>query len=203
MYLRQGAFSTAIPVLERGNAIAQSYSPVASPVNEAHLGYALALSGRVSEAIPFLEHAVEQAIATRLLFYHSLWVAWLSEAHLLARNVERAHTLALQALNLSRNRKERGHQAWALRLLGEIFKQERAPEVEQAEVYYQQALTLATELGMRPLQAHCHLGLGTLYSQIGRVEQARDALTTAIELYRTMGMTFWLPEAEGALACLK
>ena len=53
---------------------------------------------------------------------------------------------------------------------------------------------------MRPLQAHCHRGLGTLYATIGQQEQARAALTTAIELYRAMDMTFWLPQAEAALA---
>ena len=72
--------------------------------------------------------------------------------------------------------------------------------VEQAEAHYRQALALADELGMRPLLAHCHLGLGTLYAKIGRREQARAALSTAIELYRAMDMTFWLPQAEAALA---
>jgi hypothetical protein len=51
-----------------------------------------------------------------------------------------------------------------------------------------------------PLQAHCHYGLGTLYRQTGRDALARAALSTAIALYRAMDMTFWLPEAEGALA---
>ena len=64
----------------------------------------------------------------------------------------------------------------------------------QAAPSYQQALALADELGMRPLQAHCHLGLGTLYAAIGQREQARTALSTAIEMYRGMEMTFWLPE---------
>jgi hypothetical protein len=53
---------------------------------------------------------------------------------------------------------------------------------------------------MRPLQAHCYLGLGWLYSQTGRGELARAALTAAIDLYRAMEMTFWLPQAEAALA---
>ena len=65
---------------------------------------------------------------------------------------------------------------------------------------YHQALTLATALGMRPLQAHCHLGLGTLYATTGRREQAGAALSTAINLYRAMEMTFWLPQAEAVLA---
>jgi Flp pilus assembly protein TadD len=63
-----------------------------------------------------------------------------------------------------------------------------------------QALTLAEELGMRPLQAHCHRGLGTLYAKIDSREQARTALATAIALYRAMDMTFWLPQTEAALA---
>jgi hypothetical protein len=52
---------------------------------------------------------------------------------------------------------------------------------------------------MRPLQAHCHLGLGTLHTQVNRPEQARAELSTAIALYRAMAMTFWLPRAEAAL----
>ena len=71
---------------------------------------------------------------------------------------------------------------------------------KQAEAFYRQALALADELGMRPLQAHCHRGLGTLYVKIGQREQACAALSTAIEMYQTMEMTFWLPEAEVALA---
>jgi hypothetical protein len=69
--------------------------------------------------------------------------------------------------------------------------------------YYRQAIALAEDLGMRLLVAHCHLGLGTLYATLGRPEQARPELTAAIELYRAMDMTFWLPQAETALAPLQ
>ena len=68
------------------------------------------------------------------------------------------------------------------------------------ENHYQQALALVAEIGMRPLQAHCHRGLGTLYATTGQWEQARTALSTAMALYRDMDMTFWLPQAETALA---
>ena len=53
---------------------------------------------------------------------------------------------------------------------------------------------------MRPLLAHCHRGLGTLHAQMGQAEQARAALATAIDLYRTMDMAFWLPQTEAVLA---
>jgi tetratricopeptide (TPR) repeat protein len=74
------------------------------------------------------------------------------------------------------------------------------PDVAPAEAHYQQALALAEALGMRPLQAHCHFGLGTLYAKNGRPEQARAELSTAIALYRSMDMVFWLPQAEVMLA---
>jgi hypothetical protein len=111
--------------------------------------------------------------------------------------------LAGQALELSRTFTERGHQVWALRLLGEIAAHRDPPAVEQAEVSYQQAVALAEALGMRPLLAHCHLGLGMLYARLGRQGQACTALSAAIELYRAMDMTFWLPQAEAALASLR
>jgi tetratricopeptide (TPR) repeat protein len=95
---------------------------------------------------------------------------------------------------------ERGREAWLLRFLGEIVTRRDPLALDHAASYYQQALAIATELGMRPLQAHCHYGLGTLYSQMDRVEKACAALSTAIDLYRDMDMTFWLPEAEAALA---
>ena len=96
--------------------------------------------------------------------------------------------------------KERGHEAYALRLLGEFHARHAFPEVEAAATHYHQALTLAEELGMRPLQAHCHLGLGTLFTRTGQQEQAHAELSMAIALYRAMDMYFWLPQAEAALA---
>ena len=106
---------------------------------------------------------------------------------MLAGRLGEAHALAEQALVLAREHQERGHQAYALRLLGEIAARRDPPAVEEAEAYYRQALTLADDLGMRPLLAHCHLGLGTLYAMTGEREQARTTVVAAIALYRSMG----------------
>ena len=84
---------------------------------------------------------------------------------MLAGRLEEAHTLAERTLALARQHQERGHQAYALRLLGDIAARREPSEVEQAEAHYRQALALAEELGMRPLQAHCHRGLGVLYAE--------------------------------------
>jgi class 3 adenylate cyclase/tetratricopeptide (TPR) repeat protein len=201
--LRKGDFHRAISVLERGlglcraKNISQWFPPVASA-----LGYAYALSGRVAGAVSLLEEALEQAATIRQLFHHALWMVYLGEAYLLAGRRDDAVQLAGRALDLCCERKERGHQTWALRLLSEIHAQQEPPEVERAEDTYQQAMTLAEELGMRPLQAHCHLGLGMLFARLGRREQARTELSGAIELYRAMDMTFWPDRAEAALAAL-
>jgi tetratricopeptide (TPR) repeat protein len=138
----------------------------------------------------------------RTVFGHVVSVVRLSEASHLAGRVEDARQLAARALDLARAHKERGHQAWAHRLLGESLAQGDAVEVAQAAEHYRQARVLAGELGMRPLLAHCHLGFGTLYSQVGRREQARAELATAMALYRSMAMTFWLSRAETALVSM-
>ena len=72
--------------------------------------------------------------------------------YLLAGNLEEARALAERALGLSRTHKARGNEAWALRLLGEIALQGYPSNVDQAELYYRQALSLADALGMRPLR---------------------------------------------------
>jgi tetratricopeptide (TPR) repeat protein len=122
------------------------------------------------------------------------------EAYLRAGCVEEAHRLTQRELETARHHNMRGQEARALRLLGEIARHRDPPDVGPAEAHYQRALALAEELGMRPLQAHCHLGLGTLYATTGQREQARAEVSAAIALYHAMDMTFWLPQAEAALA---
>jgi tetratricopeptide (TPR) repeat protein len=125
---------------------------------------------------------------------------WLSEVCRLTGCDEEAWQHARQALDLARRQKDRGGEALALHQLGVIYAHARSPDAVQAKAHYQQALVLADELGMRPLQAHCHRSLDLLYAMVNRQYQAYAALTTAIELYRAMNMTFWLPQAEATLA---
>jgi len=168
----------------------------------ASLSVAYILGGRGIDAVPLLTQAIEmeQTLPTELIVYQVHYSLSLGEAHLLAGRLEAAQARAERALALTRAHQERGNEAYALRLLGDIAVRREPPEVEAAEGHYRQALALADELGMRPLQAHCHRGLGTLYTATGQREQARTALSTAIALYRAMEMTFWLPQTEAALA---
>jgi tetratricopeptide (TPR) repeat protein len=197
LVLLRGDLPQAIVILERALAHCRATDNALFLHTIAmHLGVAYALSGRIPEALLLFEEVVEQAMGTQQ------WTAPIrkGEGYLLAGNLEEASSLAERALALSRTHKARGNEAWSLRLLGEIALHGHSPDIVQAETHYQQALTLAEALGMRPLVAHCHLGLGRLYHQIGQREEARVALSTAIDLYRAMDMTFWLPQAEAALA---
>jgi tetratricopeptide (TPR) repeat protein len=198
--LRHGDLPQALPVLERALDLAQwAHLQILLPQVTAFLGAAYALAGRTAEALPLLEQAIEQAVAMRFMFDHALRVVWLGEAYLHAGQPDEAYAQAQRALEFSRAHQERGHEAYALRLLGEVAAHRTPPAAKQAEAHYRQSLTLADELGMRPLQAHCHRGLGTLYTTRGQLAQAHAELSTAIALYRAMEMTFWLLQTEAAL----
>jgi tetratricopeptide (TPR) repeat protein len=195
--LRHGDLPRALPLLERAVGICQDADlPFYFPPMAALLGAAYTLAGRVTEAMPLLT----QAITIGRVDFQTLSSLSLGETQMLAGRLEEAHALAERALAHARAHQERGHQAYAMRLIGEIVARREPPDIEQAEAYYRHALTLAEALGMRPLQAHCHCGLGTLYAKMDRGEQVRAELSTAIDLYRAMQMTFWLPQAEAALA---
>jgi tetratricopeptide (TPR) repeat protein len=199
--LRQGDLPRALPLLEQAMALCQDVDvPIYFPWMGADLGAAYTLDGRVADAMPLLTRAMEQAVTAAMVVTQALCSLSLGEAHMLDDRLEEAYAIAEQALAYARAHQERGNEAYALRLLGAIAAHVAPPDVDAATVHYRQALALAEELGMRPLQAHCHHGLGTLYATVGQKAQARAALTTALELYRAMDMTFWLPQAETALA---
>ncbi len=196
--LRKGDLDKAIPILERILALVQAgnFSTWFGTI-ESSLGYAYALSGRMGEALPLLERAM-----ARERGYYRRRLAYLSEAYLREGRFEEAIRLAHQFLHRSRTRNERGYEAWALRLLGEIASHQDPPEVEKAEDHYHQSLALAAELGMRPLVAQAHLELGSLYRRAGQRAKAREHLTIATGSFREMEMGFWRERAEAGLKAL-
>jgi tetratricopeptide (TPR) repeat protein len=122
-----------------------------------------------------------------------LFLVYLGEVRLLAGRLEDARAFAARALTFARERGQRGYEAWALRLLGEVTA--RRESRGQADGHYHDALALAEELGMRPLIAHCYLGLAKLYRRTGKRHDAQECLTTATMMYREMDMRFWLDQA--------
>jgi tetratricopeptide (TPR) repeat protein len=166
------------------------------PFAASALGAAYTHAGRLAEALPLLEESVERATSMKLKANQSIRLVRLAEAHVRAGRPESAFPLAAQALDLAQEQRERGHEAHAIRLLASIEVEREAPALDRAEEGYRKALALAEQLGMRPLQAHCHLGLGRLYRRTGNAEVAAAEVAAARDLYRTMGMTFWLHETE-------
>jgi tetratricopeptide (TPR) repeat protein len=199
--LRQGDLPRALPRLERAMGICQDTDfSLFFPLIAAALGAAYTLAGRVIDAVRLLTQTMAQSMSTAWVGPQVVCRLSLGKAQLLAGRLEEAHTLAERARVLAGEHQQHGSQAYALHLLGEIVARREPLDVAQAEAYYQQALALAEELGMRPLQAHCHQGLGTLYATTGQREQARTELSTALEMYQSMNMPFWLPQAEALLA---
>jgi predicted protein tyrosine phosphatase len=86
-----------------------------------------------------------------------------------------------------------------LHLLGDIAAQPDRFDPESGEAHYRQALALAESRGMRPLVAHCHRGLGTLYRRTDKRQQADEHLVTATTMYREIDMPYWLEAAEAEL----
>jgi tetratricopeptide (TPR) repeat protein len=197
--LRRGDLRRAIPLLERSVELCRGIpAEHLIDVSAAHLGYAYVLSGRLPDGVALLEEALADPAVTGIA-NHPLFLAYLGEAHLRAGRRDEALTVARRALDLAHRQKERGNEAWVLRLLGEITAQADPPDLPFADAHYRQALALAEPRGMRPLVAHCHLGLGALYWRAGDAAKAQEDLTTARNMYREMGMTFWLEKAEAVL----
>jgi DNA-binding NtrC family response regulator/tetratricopeptide (TPR) repeat protein len=197
LQLARGDLRDAVRLLERGAAVSHEWNvTLLSVLNTGRLGYAYVLLGRTAEGIPLLEQALSAIGTMGFGEFQSRFVVYLAEAYILADRLEDALEFAGRALTFARQGGHRGYEAWALRLLGDVTGRRDPPDL--AEGHYRDALALAEELGMRPLVAHCHLGLGKLFGRTGTREQAREHVATATTLYRDMGMTYWLEQAEAA-----
>jgi DNA-binding NtrC family response regulator/class 3 adenylate cyclase/tetratricopeptide (TPR) repeat protein len=159
----------------------------------AQLGEASEALGRLRESEQLLERRVAKGIvAYRGWEYHAL-----GRACLLLGRLDEAWTLGDRAVASCLS--QPGYAAHALHLLGDVATHPDQFDAERGEARYRQALALAGQLGMRPLVAHCHLGLGKLYRRTGKREQAQKHLAAATTMYREMGMRFWLEQAEAEM----
>jgi class 3 adenylate cyclase/tetratricopeptide (TPR) repeat protein len=192
--VRQGEFEAAIGVLGRGFATSQQV-PLLRPPIAADLGLAYARCGRMTEGLSHLDAAVEGATSMGRLSRLPLLLVKCGEIHLLAGEPGEARRLATAALRLATEQKERGNVVYAKHLLAEICALAQSAAVE-AERYYLDALALATELGMRPLAARCHAGLGRLYARGMAPAKASGHLESAMTMYRDMAMPFWQEQVE-------
>jgi tetratricopeptide (TPR) repeat protein len=161
LYLAQGDLEAAIRVLERGLALCRaSGSRDWLPTIAGALGEAYAYAGRLAQGLALVEEALQDDLSTGALSHYLPRARQLSAVYLLAGRLVEARSHVDQALDLARRHQERGYEAHMLFQLGAVHAHASPPDVQRAEACYREALTLAEQLGMRPLQAHCHRGLG-------------------------------------------
>jgi tetratricopeptide (TPR) repeat protein len=193
-HLYRGEFTSAIELLQPTLELCESLAiGMWIPPYAACLGYAFALRGQLGNARTMLRYALDLA-PTRNRVLEATWLAWLGELQLLCGDVREAATTARASLDLARSRGERGNEALALKLHGDVAAAERESAVDSGNAY-RAALALAEPLEARPLLAHCHTGLARLYGNTEKREQAKQHLETATTMYRDMGMTYWLEKA--------
>ncbi len=198
LHLRKGEWATARSVIEHGIAALRKGNIVAGlPTMVAASAWVLAQVGEASEALTRLREGellleCPAAWGGVLMPYQSM-----GRAALLLDRLDEAQSLGERAVTYSPFRQ--GDEAHALHLLGDIATHPDRFDAESGEAHYCKALALAEPRGMRPLIAHCHLGLGKLYRRTGQREQAHEHLTIATTLYREMDTQFWLEQAEAEM----
>ena len=197
--LEQGDLASALHAFENGMALIRRRN-VADPNIISGLGYVYALSGRLAEALPLLEASiVGEASISAMGLGLAVRLTRLAEAYLLAGRTAEAADRAGSAVDLARKHKERANEALALRAFAEIMVQSDRPDAGSALRHYEASLALAQEIGMRPLTAHGHFGLGKLYVRAGKRQQAAEQLAIATTIYRELGMNAWVARSEQAL----
>jgi class 3 adenylate cyclase/tetratricopeptide (TPR) repeat protein len=200
-YLIHGKLDQSINMLEKALTLCREADVLAAfTFTAASFVHAQSLLGHPDHALPVLEEALRLQKASLSMVPSSYPLTALAEAFRLKGDTKKAIEKAEEALSIFRQKGERGFAAWAHYYVAKIKSEERSEQMEQAFHPYLQAREQAKQLGMRPLLAHCHMGLGQLYLKRGRSEEARPELTAALDLYRSMGMSFWVPQAESSLA---
>lgn len=179
----------ASQLLERATAECQRWRiGVLTPLIRALLGHVTAQFGRVEEGIKLLEQAVVEYRSTGMEHFLSIGMVQLGQAYLLADQTDKARESADHAILLAGRRGERGFEAWALYLHGQVAARRDGPGASIAIAQFRKAMTQACDLGMRPLIAHCNSAVGVQLAAAGQVGIAREHQAVADTLYRTMGM---------------
>jgi tetratricopeptide (TPR) repeat protein len=199
LYVRKGELENAVPLLERALDLTRTWNlRIWFPQVATALGYSYAVLGRLADAVLLLEEAVELAVAMRLSSAHAPALTALGEAHLLGGMLAGALEAAQSGLTAAEQNGRRGHEAWALRLLGEVaLLRSDAPT---AIDYFTKARALSTELDMRPLGAHCHLGMGRAALLAKDRDVAEQHLRSAVGAFSELGMDFWSAQASAELS---
>ncbi len=189
-YLRLGKFEPALPLLEKGHELCR-FSELQSMYSYTvgNLGYAYLLAKEPRRALTVLEEGAKDE-NLKVSFWPTPPLTVLADAYRVAGEISLATETVSRALKLSDKREERGFEAWAMLVMAGI--NDAAERPEEAKQWYRRTLKQASDLSMRPLVAHCHKGLSNCYLCLGNEKEAQLENKTALEIYRSLGMTYWL-----------
>jgi hypothetical protein len=186
---RQGKSQDSVSILDRGLRLCEANDLSAWRTTLAwELGCAYALDGNAAQSRLLLEQSIQQAATERRVVHQSLRMGRLAEAELLAGQTERAAKLADDALHLARLRRERPAEAHILRILGDVAMIAAPKNLDWPLARYREALSVAQQLGMQPLQARCHDALARLFAQHHDSERAAAESRAAEEMFNAMGI---------------
>ena len=192
--LGRGDLPDAIRILEQGLALSRAERMrIWYPAFAILLAQAIALSGKAATAVPMIQKAIP--VPSDAIYFAPFAVVAASEVYLLAGDMGESGRFGTRALELAKRKRERGYEAWALRVLGELAAKREPADVQVAEAYFRDALARSSALGMRPLAGRCQLGLAQLYRDAGSRGQFQEAISRAAALFEEMGMRFWLQRA--------
>jgi tetratricopeptide (TPR) repeat protein len=166
------------------------------------LGQCLVTLERREDGLALLREGVRLSEELGVKAYLARWQTLLGEGLLATGDLARATESASHALQLAHTHGERGHEAGVLRLLGDLAASQEPPQLVAASERFRAAITLADELGLRPLLARAHLGQGQLYRRAGQAREAEAHLATAVVIFADLGMHAWLDRSEPELRAL-
>ena len=199
----RGQLERAVGPLARALAICRdSNLTVWQAIPAALLGQCLVSLDRKDEGLSLLEEGVRLSDEIGIKAYLARWATLLGEGFLATGDAQRSAEIGERALDLARAHGERGHEAAALRLLGDLAAAQEPPLLTTAAERYTAAIAIAEELGLRPLLARAHLGLGQLHRRGGQMLEAEEHLATAVVLFSDLGMGAWLDRSEPELRAL-
>jgi DNA-binding NtrC family response regulator/tetratricopeptide (TPR) repeat protein len=201
LYARMGELERAIPLLEQALELSQTWNiPLWFPRIASALGAAYSLAGRGEESIRLLGRAVEEGERMGLVGGHALVLTWLAEAYESIGDTTAARGHAERAYDMAQRYRERGHEAWALRLLGELAGHAYPVDPGRAREHLERARALGEELMMRPLIARCRLSLARVFAGAGERDRAAVELDAAGREFGQLGMTYWSRQVEAERA---
>ncbi|MDJ0957609.1 MAG: adenylate/guanylate cyclase domain-containing protein [Arenicellales bacterium] len=190
----------AINLLEQAVPLSREWNLEAlTPGIKGSLGFAYAISGRLEEGLQMLKETVKDIEASGRLAFHTLLNVYLGEVLIKVSEYDAAETITDRALNLARERGEKGFEAMALHLMAEVCVHTSSAKRERAKRLYGESIEMARTLNMRPLVARCNLGLGYLLRQLKNTDQSREKYLMALSDFRDMQMQQFVTVTETAL----